>query len=472
MADANIQDPNAVNTGKLKRLDYVTKYLTAGQKAAMSRQFGGWASQTGVYIPVSYADIGKGLGLDNVNGTSYLSASDVAALTMMRHDKKLTGVQSSAFDTLFATLGMSSKSGDAYKNWQSQGNFLHMRDVINNAMGDVSSRIGVTAVPTSVPDTINNYVSTYPYKSKASGGAIMKDWTYSQNRNYDSVDAFMQYWPTFDKPAIQNEIIKAVNSGWTAKQIESALYDPKGSSGPLGQTVKAFQKDFPGLVTAHQTGNAINVQTPAQYQQAVTDYQTVMAQYGMPKLDAATAATMIANNITPQTLTQRAQLATEAYQNAPQAVKDMLEKQWGLTPGQASHYILDPVNGYERIKDQMASASMQVRGAGAGINADQGNKLAALVDNPFSGVSQEAANKAIDQANALRDLQKQSYGINNQTTASSENVLGAAIGGYGTDQLGAQQQVEQAQQERAQASKAGGQLMTDQSGVKGAGYAQ
>jgi hypothetical protein len=472
MADPNIIDSNATDTGTLKQLKYVTTYLTAGQKKAMARQFGGWASKPGIYIPVSYADVGKGLGLANVNGTSYISAQDVAALTMMRHDKKLTGVQSTAFDTLFATLGMSKKSGDAYKNWQTQGSFLHMRDVINNAMGDVSSRIGVTAVPTSAPDTISSYVSTYPYKPSGTRGGAIADWTYSQNRAYDSVDAFMQYWPTFDNAGIQNEIIKAVNSGWTAKQIESALYDPKGSSGALGQTVKAFQRDFPALVTAHQTGNAINVQTPAQYQQAVTDYQTVMAQYGMPRLDAKTTAAMITNNITPQTLTQRAQLATEAYQNAPQAVKDMLEKQWKLTPGQAAHYILDPVNGYQRIKDQMASASMQVRGASAGINADQGNKLAALVDNPFSGVSQEAANRAVDQANALRDLQKQSYGINNQTTASSENVLGAAIGGYGTDQLGAQQQVEQAQQERAQASKAGGQLLTDQSGMKGAGYAQ
>jgi hypothetical protein len=472
MADSNILDSNANSTGTLKQLDYAKKYLVGDKKAIAARQFGKWATQTGVYIPVSYSDIGKGLGLDNINGTSYVSSQDIAALTMMRHDNKLTGVQNSAFDTLFSTLGMSQKSGEAYKNWQTQGTFLHMRDVINNAMGDAANRIGVSVVPTSAPDTISSYVATYPYKSNASGGAIMKNWTYSQNRNYDSVDAFMQYWPTFDKPAVQNEIIKAVNSGWTAKQIESALYDPKGSTGALAQTVQAFQKDFPGLVTAHQTGNAINVQTPAQYQQAVTDYQTVMAQYGMPKLDAATTASMIANNITPQTLTQRAQLAVEAYQNAPQGVKDMLEKQWNLSPGQAAHYILDPVNGYERIKDQMASASMQVRGASAGINADQGNKLTALIDNPFSGVSQEAANKAVDQANSLRDLQKQSYGMTNQTTASSENVLGAAIGGYGTDQLGAQQQVEQAQQERAQASKAGGQMLADQSGVKGAGYAQ
>ncbi|NBS73944.1 MAG: hypothetical protein EBS66_10750 [Betaproteobacteria bacterium] len=468
---SEVLDPNALNTGQLKQLDYVTTYLTAGKKLEISRKFGDWASKPGIYIPVSYADVGKGLGLANNNGISYISAQDVAALTMMRNENQLTGVQNSAFDTLFVTLGMSSKSGDAYKNWQSQSNFLHMRDVVNNAMGDVSDRIGVTAVPTSTPGTLSNYVTAYPYKA-ATGGAIMDNWTSAQNRSYDSVDAFMQYWPTFDNAGIQNEIIKAINSGWTAKQIESALYDPKGPSGALSQTVKAFQRDFPALVAAHQTGKAINVQTPAQYQQAVTDYQTVMAQYGMPKLDAKTTAAMITNNITPQTLTQRAQLATEAYQNAPQAVKDMLEKQWGLSPGQAAHYILDPVNGYQRIKDQMASASMQVRGASAGINADQGNKLAALVDNPFSGVSQEAANRAVDQANALRDLQKQSYGINNQTTASSENVLGAAIGGYGTDQLGAQQQVEQAQQERAQASKAGGQLLTDQSGMKGAGYAQ
>lgn len=463
---------NTKNTNKLKQLGYVTTYFTNDKKKEAALRFGSWATNPGIYIPVSYADIGKGLGLSNNNGTSYLSATDVAALTMMRHDKKLDGVQSSAFDTLFATLGMSSKSGGAYKDWQSQGTFLHMRDVVNNAMGDVSNRIGVTSIPTSVPDTLSNYITTYPYKQSGTTGGAVADWTSSQNRAYDSVDAFMQYWPTFDNAGIQSEITKVINSGWTAKQIESALYDPKGSTGALSATVKAFQKDFPALVTAHQTGKAINVQTPAQYQQAVSDYQTVMAQYGMPKLDATTTAAMIANNITPQTLTQRAQLATEAYQNAPQAVKDMLEKQWKLSPGQAAHYILDPVNGYERIKNQMASASMQVRGAGAGINADQGNRLSSIVNNPFSGVSQEAANKAVDQANALRDLQKQSYGINNQTTASSENVIGAAIGGYGTDQLGAQQQVEQAQQERAQASKAGGQLMTDQSGVKGAGYAQ
>ena len=468
----NILDPNSQQSGKLGRLQYVSKYENAARRATLSRQFGQWAAKPGVYVPVPYSTIGKGLGLPNNNGYSYISASDVATLTLMRHDGALTDQQKNAFDTLFTTLGQSGKSGNAYKDWQGQGSFLHMRDVINNAMGDVASKVGVTGIPTTTPETIDNYVQSYPYKSTASGGAIMKDWTYSQNRQYDTIDSFMQYWPTFDKPAVQNEITKAINSGWTAKQIESALYDPKAVSGPLANTVKAFQQDFPALVTAHQTGKAINTQTPAQYQQAATDFQTVMQRYGMPNLSSADIAQLLANNVDPQTLAQRAQLATEAYQTAPADVRQMLEKRWGLTPGQGAHYILDPTNGYERIKDQMASATMQSRGTPAGVTQQQTDKLASLVDNPFSGVSQDQANKALDQANALQGLQQQSYGMQGQTTAGSEDVLGAAIGGYGQNQLGAQQKVEQAQQERAQASKAGGQMLTDQTGVKGAALAQ
>ena len=434
---------------------------------------GNWTTNTGKYINIG-PEIAALLDLPatNISGTTAsLRLDDLAGLVTMFSDpnSKLTANEIKAVDKLITQMGAVAPT--AYEHYSAHNNPGNLASLVNSAVGGTNGLAARSyATPRGNEQTVQDWSTEYTPKTKGTGP---NNWTYTQLRNFDTASNFLGYWSQLNTPATQAELTKAISSGYTASQIERALYNPKSdSTGVLKQTSAAFQKAFPALVKAYQTQTPIAAQTPAEYLQLQNNYQEVMRQYGMPLLTSQQMANMMTNGVTTQNLNTRAQLATQAYNNADPAVKAAIERRFGLTPGQAATYILDPTQGLERIKDQMSSATMQVRGARAGLAQADTDKLTNLVDNPFSGVSQEQANTAIDKANQLSDLQQQSYGMQNQTTATGAEVVGAQIPQFSPDSVANQQKVSQAMQEREQASKAGGQMVTDQTGVKGAGQVQ
>lgn len=456
----------------LGALDYIQKYITK-HPMEQSGLKGAWTTNTGKYVNVG-PEIATLLGLppSNISGTTAsLRLDDLAGLVTMFGDPNsgLTADQIKGVDKLVTQMGQVSPT--AYEHYTAHNNPGNLASLVNSAVGGNNGLAARSyATPRANEQTVQDWSVEYTPKTNGSGP---NNWTYTQLRNYDTASNFLGYWSQLNSPATQAELTKAISSGYTASQIERALYNPKSdSTGVLKQTSAAFQKAFPALVKAYQTQTPIAAQTPAEYLQLQNNYQNTMRQYGMPLLTTEQMANMMTNGVTSQNLETRAQLATEAYNNADPAVKAAIEGRFGLTPGQAATYILDPTKGLERVKDQMASATMQVRGTQAGLNQTDTDKLAGLVDNPFSGVSQEQANTAIDKANQLANLQQQSYGMNNQTTATGAEVVGAQIPQFSPDAVANQQKVSQAMQEREQASKAGGQMVTDQTGVKGAGQVQ
>ena len=441
-----------------------------------------WATNASRYMNVgpSVAAL-LGVPTTNIHGqTASIPLNNFAGLVMMMADpgSGLSTQQRQGVNTLLQQIGSYAGASNAYQHYHANANQPNIIALANAAMGGnngIFNRSYTDPAATN-QQSVKDWATEYAPKATSSAGyGPNGNWTYSQQTNYNGVANFLDYWPQLNSAATQAELTKAISSGWTANQIERALYDPStDKSGLLKNTAKQFQTAFPALVAAQKSGTPIAAQTPAEYLRLQNAYQSAVQQFGMPPLTTDQIGNMMMNGLTSNDVSTRAQLAIEAYNNADPATKAAIEGRFGLTPAQAATHIMDPTTGLERIKDQINSATLQTRGTPAGLGQVDADKLVSLVDNPFAGVSQEQAAGAVDKANQMAYLQQQSYGTapNTQTTASSQDVLGAAIPQFGTDQVGAQAKVAQAQQEREQASKAGGQVAANQQGVVGAGQVQ
>lgn len=464
------------NKGNLKLLQKVQDYL-GNNDLASSGLAGNWSLKNDRFIDVG-PEVGRLLGLPKenlANGSASLSLNDLAGLAMMFEDPKsgLSQDQRKGFDKLMSQMGQYAGSTDAYKHFTANPNRANLNILLNSAMaGQTGAAQQAYTTPPATPYPISKWATEYaPTASSAGGYGPGGNWTYNQMRQYDSVSNFLGYWPKLDSPTTQAELTKAVASGMTANQIERALYQPDtDTQGVLRNTSKQFQAAFPALVKAYQSGQPIAPSSVYEYNQLAEQYQAAVRQYGLAPLSNSKIADLMTNHIRPQDLTARAQMAVESYNYAPQAVKDALQNQYGITPQMAVNYILDPTKGIDKIKDELTGANLIATGARAGVTKDDATRLTQLMDNPVGNVTAEQVNNAVQQANQLSYLQQPTVGKQEgtQTTASAQDVLGANVAGFSTDQVAQQEKINKALQERQQASLAGGQMLTDQSGVKGA----
>lgn len=121
--------------------------------------------------------------------------------------------------------------------------------------------------------------------------------------------------------------------------------------------------------------NGLPELTPAQYIATEEQYRNVLQAYGLPKgfYDKNEDFNdFIAKDISPSELDKRAQVAAQQYQNAPQAYKDVWEKYYSFTPGEAIANILDP--NHESLQDLQNRANAVAIGGTAqqvGLNVNR-----------------------------------------------------------------------------------------------------
>ena len=470
---------NNKKTG-LQLLQQVQKYI-GSHDLSTSGFTGSWALNQDKFIDVG-PEVGKMLGIPakNIQNGSYsLSLNDLAGLALMNDDANsdLTPDQRKGFDNLMATIGNYGNAKDAYKYYNANPNAANLRALLNNAMTGSTGLVqqAYTAPPASAYP-VAKWAQEYAGGNGNVGGyGPGGNWTYNQMRQYDAVSNFLSYWPQLDSPQTQRELTKAVSLGMTANQIQRALYNPSSDKqGVLANTANRFKQAFPALVDAYNKGIPTAVTSPYDYQRTVAEYQRVMAQYGLGSLTSDQISKMITNHVTPDDLNKRAQMAVESYSRAPQQVKDALANQYGITPEMAQRHILDPSTSIEQIQHELSGSSLIAAGARAGITKNDASQLVSLSESPTSGVSQQDISNAVQKANELSYLQQPTVGkdASTQTTVSAPDVLGATVQGFSPDQIAQQEKINKAIQERQQASMAGGQILADQSGVKGAGQIQ
>lgn len=295
------------------------------------------------------------------------------------------------------------------------------------------------------------------------------------------VDSFLQMWPQLNTPKVQQELTNAINRDPNGKAIISALYnvDPKKDpKNPLATTAALFQASYPALIQAQKTGTGIAVQSPAQYDQLVSQYKEVLTNYGLPanSITNEEITNMIMSHVSPTQLGSRAALAYEAANAAPQSVRNALSQQYGVNPGHIALAFLDPKNSYVKIQDDLNTQELYAKGQGVqGFTKDMAAELAA---GSKSNVT-TAGQYSIGQANAAIETAQRGQGLMTSTpgaaqpTVDTTTLIGSQIAGFGgTGQVAAQQAVQRAAQARTAAFEKGGGFVETAKGITGLGSAK
>ena len=257
---------------------------------------------------------------------------------------------------------------------------------------------------------------------------------------------------------------------------------------------KLYDAAFPGLAAYNKTPAG---QTAPM---SITDFNTyrqnferLTSLYNLPPqfLGPDTLRKMVTNGVSIAELSDRIAKGYDAYQNSSPAEKQLLSQQYGISPGQAVAYFLDPKNGLDAIKQAMTAAPLELKAQQVGLtdftkqNAEQ---LAGLVRSGAAG-QQAAAGTPYDfsqayaaETQAARDaaLTQQRMNQSPGTKLDTNTLLTSQVAGYtgdknviqGQTQAGAQRAVQTAEQAAVAPFQKGGGYEETQKGVIGAGSAR
>jgi hypothetical protein len=183
-------------------------------------------------------------------------------------------------------------------------------------------------------------------------------WTYEQKtlsqdeRNvFNLMNQTLQSWGLGTLSADLKNLI--LQGDTAADTLALALSQTKAYKERFSANEERIKKGLPEL-------------TPAQYIATEEQYRNILQAYGMPKGfydQHQDLSNFIANDISPSELDKRAQIAAQQYQNAPQTYKDVWEKYYGFTPGDAIANILDP--NHESLQDLQNRANSAAIGGTA-----------------------------------------------------------------------------------------------------------
>ena len=426
------------------------------------------------YFPIDIAfgtAIGANItGAHENNGQLYINGKELAGLIEAAKDGKLTAVANAAVGSFLGSI-----TNNVYPNWES--NSVDFKRLLMN-MDAKLKNLPTSSTITSTRDLANAanpvlWATTPAPGSNTPNATAAANKAYTDETRTSAVEEWLKNWPSINTPAVKTEISNAINAGSDAASIELQLMngDPK-QSGPLQQTIKQFQAYYPALVAAGKTGATIAVKDPGTYESYLASYQAIVKSY-LPgtALTRADMDALIQNNVTPTQLTERVKLAYEAANAAPQEVKDQLAAKYGVDASHLAMVFLDPKNGQSKVEDDLRARELLANSKGSNLSLPDAYKMYATVDAGINSL--DAANKAATAAVAQQNLGEQSFGMQGQSTASSKQVVGSALPGFDQTQVADTAAVAQAQSERTQASRAGGQYSISQkTGSAGAGRAQ
>lgn len=205
----------------------------------------------------------------------------------------------------------------------------------------------------------------------------------------------------------------------------------KGDTSPdtlslaLSQTA-AYKQRFAG--NALRVKNGLPELTPAQYIAVEEQYQNVLRSYGIPSgyYDShADFTQMIGNDLSPDEVKTRAQIAHDQYMAAPDYVKSLWSSYFG-TKGDAIAAILDPTKATQVIQDE--STQVGIGGAAASQGLSVGQPRAQQLQQ--AGVTLQGAQKAYQQIAASLPTDQQiarRFGTTfDQTQEENDLLLGDA----------------------------------------------
>ena len=419
----------------------------------------------------------------------FINGADLNKLLQAAYDNKLSINAAAQVGTLIDQLA---KHGEPY-NWNADPTAFNVTiDLIYKNIKNGAYATGNTVADLAYADNVATFAasqkkgnSTMPYSVWVTLPGNLPNapdayQTFSRQQNAANyIDQFFGTWSGLDTPAVRAEITKAINTDPNGKAIVQSIMrgDPNDKTSPLAATTAAFAQAYPGLAQSYKTNTPIMATNVAEYTKQIDSYKAIVAQY-LPgtALSSQDMANLMLNHVTTDQLKGRVQAAYEAINAAPQEVRDSLTNLYGLDSGHLATIFLDPKNGEQKVMDDLRSREIYAqKGAsnltlGTAENPGDAYRLAQMESTNKVGAAE--TNRATLAASNQADLAKQQFGMQNQTTASGEQVIGANVSGFDQTQSQDALAVQQATQERQAASKAGGQYATSQKGgVSGAGRA-
>ena len=224
---------------------------------------------------------------------------------------------------------------------------------------------------------------------------------------------------------------------------------------------QAFKDEFPEIEMRQKAG------LPPVTAGDIVTYRNLAQQYmreaGLPPGfwdQKSDFANLIANNVSLNELQQRVDLARQAVYQMPQAARDVLARDYGITDGHLAANFLDPNQAEPLLQQHFLSAQIggTAHTTGYDTTRAQNEMLAQL------GVTQSQAQSGFNQLANAKQL-FQSLPGENTTGISQDDQLAAVFGGNAD----AQREISQRADQRRAVFGAGGSFA---GGGAGAGTAQ
>jgi hypothetical protein len=235
-----------------------------------------------------------------------------------------------------------------------------------------------------------------------------------QKSAYDILaDVFRGFGMTIS-PDLDAVIRQMLTGGYSAQDINLFMPDIEKTT--------AFQQRFPGFAQRISNGyNAIDIPS---YLQLENQYHQIMQQAGLPKGfydDPSDFGNWIANNVSPDEIQTRVQMATKAVQSIDPTTRNLLTRFYGLGTGDLASYFLDQKRALPVIERQYAAANVATWAQRAGFDVAGMSRYEDLVDKGVTADQAAQAYGTIGQLSStvgkLAGLYGESY---NQTDAEND----------------------------------------------------
>lgn len=224
-----------------------------------------------------------------------------------------------------------------------------------------------------------------------------------------------------------------------------------------------YQARFPGMAQLQKNGRAIS---EGDYINLERQYVSLFRQAGLPAGfydQPADFAGFIANEVSPQEMSGRLDVARQALYETPPQVRDELARQYGLNSGDVMAFLLDPTKALPIIQQQFAAASA---GAASRLGGFGMLTRAEAESLSTSGFNFGQFAQGFDQLAQEKELFAPIIGEQGESL-TREDQLSSVFGGN----TAAQRRIQRRAEARKAAFGGGGGFAATQGGVTGLGSA-
>ncbi len=261
---------------------------------------------------------------------------------------------------------------------------------------------------------------------------------------------------TLSEYGLSNLADRAWNLYLSGEPIEQVMLDIRQSP--------EYKARFPGMDTLSKKGRAIS---ESEYIALEKQYVSLFRQAGLPEGfydQADDFAAFIGNEVSPQEMSGRLDLARRAAYETPPEVRGELSRLYNVGIGDVMAMMLDPTKALPLIQQQFAAAEAGAASALSGFGAltRQEAERLATTGRTFTQYEQ-----GFDTLARSQELFQPIIGETNGDTITRDEQLGAAF----TGNTAARRRIERRAQERVAAFQGGGGFAATNQGVTGLGSA-